>query len=179
MFGTDCALAIPHHGAVRLFLSITAIATAIYVIVEELARVAGYEMIILWVPVPCTGGDFWLVAPGAGLLGFLLYKLLLRVPYAHVASGAGLGALLGPINACLAVLLSLVQWQMEGLLGISQPWPYGFGGLFEEWVRTLPLQVVLSLPVAIPCGLVVGALLGVAAARARKWATAEGEPCVP
>ncbi|MBI3910666.1 MAG: hypothetical protein HY320_07005 [Armatimonadetes bacterium] len=146
-----------------------AIGMLVYQLICEAGRVPGP------LPVHLLPGRVMLLAlaPGAALLGSLLGMRLRRARLSlgqRVRRGALLGALLGPVNAALTTI-SL------GVVGVFTP---AGGGILDYLFTSIPLGVLgapfvmlATLHVSIPCGLVVGAALGVLA---HEWRVEEPVP---
>ncbi|MBI3928730.1 MAG: hypothetical protein HY319_24535 [Armatimonadetes bacterium] len=159
----------------KLGLSIGIVSTCVYAVVVQLSEAAGYTLDMAW-GYPGISHRYWLVAPGAALLGLLVYEAVRQLPARRMVLGAALGLALAPFNACLAVLVYLLEWELQARLGFTEPWRYGFACLFAEWQRLLPLLIQLSLPVAAPCGALMGGLLGWVSSRVRPGGETSASP---
>jgi hypothetical protein len=147
----------PRHLAVTLLTAalMAIVAPAAYLFVQVVAALFGHGLFPPWTSLPEAMFDFWIVSPGAALLAAIVTHAM---PLEWVASGprirqtALLGALLGPLNVPLSILVALVHYRTHG--GGNPLW---LGG---SWTADLPRMILHSLPVSVPCGALLGALVG-------------------
>jgi hypothetical protein len=128
-----------------------ALAPVVYVLALGVTASLGYWF-LPFAHIPIDLGRPWTVAPGAALLGAglgfcLRFKRMERRP--RLLWGATLGALLAPLNVPLSVQVALVAYRFRG--GEDSIW---------SWMSSLPEVVLHSLPVAIPCGALLGVAIG-------------------
>jgi hypothetical protein len=128
-------------------------ATALYAVVLHAFELLGYPLAFFGFPAFCY--DYWSVFPGAVFLSLLV----LRFSGGSRKRGMLIGASIAPLNAPCAVLLLIVTWELEACLGLTAPWKYGFEGLWGEWLRQFGGMVLLGAPVAVTCGVLMGAWL--------------------
>ena len=129
-------------------------ATAMYAVVLHVFELLGYPLVFFRVPAFCY--DYWSVFPGAVFLSLLV----LRFSGGSRKRGMLIGGSTAPLNAPFAVLLLIVAWEIEVRLGLTDPWKYGFQGLWGEWLHQFGAMVLLGAPVAVTCGVLMGAWLG-------------------
>jgi hypothetical protein len=136
-----------------------ALAPCVYVAVTVIDALLGYVLFPPWTPLPEPMFSIWVVAPGAAALGAcascsLRFQHLELKP--RLLQGTVLGVLLGPLNVPLSVMVALVPYRLHG--GSNPIW------LGRSWANELDRMILHSLPVSIPCavllGLVVGSLSG-------------------
>ena len=128
-------------------------ATALYAVVLHIFELFGFSLV--WMRVPDFCHEYWAVFPGAVLLSLLVLKL----SGGSKRRAALVGGLTAPFNAPLAVLILIVAWEIKARLGLTDPWKYGFEGLWGEWVQQFWGITLVGAPVAVVCGLVMGAWL--------------------
>jgi hypothetical protein len=129
-------------------------ATALYaVVLHSYELLELYTLAPMYVPAFCY--DYWAVFPGAVLLSFVV----LWLARGSARRGALVGGLLAPLNAPFAVLLVIVAWEVQARMGLVEPWIYGFEGLWGEWIYQLKTITLAGIPVAVPCGALMGAWL--------------------
>jgi hypothetical protein len=132
------------------------VAPLLYFGVRTQLESMGYIMYPMWVSIPDTLELLWPVAPGAFLAALLLdYTLgpfrrgtLLK----RLGWGTLLGAVLGWANAPFSVLVCL--W-----LYVGQGSQVSLLSAFQIWVQCIPAILFLAMPVALPCGAVLGILV--------------------
>ena len=124
-----------------------------YALARALAESAGVALLPSMLPLPWSLFEVWPVIPGAFAFALIVDLLVRRASGgARLGAGAAVGAALGVLNAPLAVLVALLGFHL------ASPWKYGLQALLEEWLRQLPLILLLGIPVAAPCGLLLGVL---------------------
>lgn len=148
-------------------LLVAVAAAPVYALARGLAEAAGVALLPSMLPLPWSLFEVWPVVPGAFAFALLVDVLVRRVAGAwrRLGCGAAAGALLGLLNAPLAVLVALLGFHL------ASPWKYGLQALLEEWLRQLPVILLLGIPVALPCGLILGLLAAWLATPARPWRT--------
>jgi NhaP-type Na+/H+ or K+/H+ antiporter len=112
----------------------------------------GYSFFIPLMSMPADLGSPWTVAPGATLLGATLGYLLRRTSDRAKDQpwrGAVLGALPAPLNVPLTLQVTLVAFNLRGGRVALWPLPYD--------IRE---AVIHTLPVALPCGVLLGMVIG-------------------
>ncbi|GMU52711.1 MAG: hypothetical protein AMXMBFR33_18570 [Candidatus Xenobia bacterium] len=135
-------------------LVIGALSPWLYLEVRTLAKWLGYDMFPMFVSLPNSLELLWPVAPGAALAAWLLdWTLgpfrpgtLLR----RLATGTLLGGVLGWANAPVAALLALL-WHLTIV-----PDAVTVPALLWTWLNAIPVILVLSAPIALPCGAFLG-----------------------
>ena len=96
------------------------------------------------------------VFPGALILSLVVQRLASGSP----VRGAVTGSLLGLLNAPFSMLCVLLWWQMRAELGLTEPWRYGWEGLWGQWCRDFFAMLLIGAPMAVPCGGLLGAWSG-------------------
>lgn len=137
------------------------LAVPIYWAALFLWEASGRSLTVLFVP------DFAHQYPFVFFGAFLLSLLVLKAARGSWWKGGLWGGLLAPLNAPFSVLCILLWWQIRALAGTTEPWRYGWSGLFGEWQRQAFGILKAGLPLAVPCGILLGMFLGVVSARRR------------
>jgi len=151
----------PTRPLVRASLLAGLLATLAYgLLLEALERTEVFSLRFDFLP--DLSHQYWLVFPGATLASACVLLIIrpLRSGRARLLLGTLVGGLLGPVTAALAVLLWLCSWQFSAWLCLVEPWKYGFGCLLNQWRQDVLGLMVVSLPIALPLGLMAGAFLG-------------------
>lgn len=100
--------------------------------------------------------QYFAVFPGALILSLIVQRLASGSP----VRGALSGSVLGLLNAPFSMLCVLLWWQMRAELGIAEPWRYGWSGLWGQWCQDFFAMLLIGAPMAVPCGLILGAWSG-------------------
>ena len=118
---------------------------------------------------PEPGVQSWVVGPGAALMGgwmaWRLDKMRLPLPKRLVwggLAGAGLGVLNTPFTLGLTFAVELVRSDVLGFLSISELLP-GVG----EVVFILIAATAMGVPIAAPCGAVMGIVIALLCRKTR------------
>lgn len=137
------------------------VATVVYGLVLNLLESTGIYTLDLPF-LPALSHDYWWVFPVASLASAAVLHLTARVEpgRSRLLAGGLTGAVLAPVVASLCVLLWLCCWSLAAVVGLDEPWKYGFLCLLDQWRMDCLSIARFAAPVAVPTGALMGVMLG-------------------